>query len=356
MNKPPFVVFALPRSRTAWLSRYLSYGDWHCGHDELRHARTLDDVKAWIGQPNTGTVETAGAPFWRLAQQFRPGMQTIVIRRPVADVVESLMRLDLGFDRAPMTAAMVRLDRKLDQIEARVPGCLSVRFDDLADEATCARLFEHCLPYQHDPAWFATMAPLNLQISMAAMMRYARAHKAQTDKITAMARQSSFAALHQKPTSVHDGITIREEPLDAYINDCHAIFTDHAASIGEGPEYYRQLNFDMMRTLDQAGALQTMIARCNGKVFGYLLTIISPSMDDASVLSSQHTTFFASPEFPGLGMKLTRAANEALRAKGVGEIIFRAGVRGDGPRLGTLYRRLGAEDCGRLYMLKIGKA
>ncbi len=28
----PFVVFGLPRSRTAWLSRFLTYGDWVCGH------------------------------------------------------------------------------------------------------------------------------------------------------------------------------------------------------------------------------------------------------------------------------------------------------------------------------------
>lgn len=36
-----FVVFSMPRSRSAWLARFLSYGDWHCGHDEIRHFRSL---------------------------------------------------------------------------------------------------------------------------------------------------------------------------------------------------------------------------------------------------------------------------------------------------------------------------
>ena len=48
---PPFVVFALPRSRSAWLARFLTWGDWMCGHDELRHCRSLDDVRAWLAMP-----------------------------------------------------------------------------------------------------------------------------------------------------------------------------------------------------------------------------------------------------------------------------------------------------------------
>ena len=69
---PPFVVYALPRSRTFWLSRFLCYAEWNCGHDEIRHARSLDDVRAWFSQSYTGTVETAAAPWWRLIQRLRP--------------------------------------------------------------------------------------------------------------------------------------------------------------------------------------------------------------------------------------------------------------------------------------------
>lgn len=350
MDHPPFVVFSLPRSRTFWLSRFLSYGGWECGHDELRHCRGMDDVRSWLAQPATGTVETAAAPFWRLLPTFRPDARVVVLRRPVAEVVESLARL--GFDRTAMVRIMRRLDAKLDQIEARMPGVLSVQASALDDEETCRRVFEHCLPFPYDPAWHAAMAPLNLQTNMAATVRYAAAHAGQIEKLRSVAAHQCLANLQRPSPAPGGGIVIREEPLDAYIDDARDLFEDHAAAIGEPSEYWRQLNFEMMRRLDNAGALQTMIARCNGRVFGYMLTVIAPSMDDVRVLAAQHTTFFASEQFPGLGMKLTRAANAALRAKGVGEIIHRAGVRGDGPRLGTLYRRLGAEDYGHLYVLR----
>lgn len=348
-----FIVYGLPRSRSYWLSRFLSYGGWHCGHDELRRARSLDDVKTWFAQPHTGTVETAAAPWWRLVQEFRPDIRVAVVRRPLAEVVDSLAKL--GFPPDNTAVFMARYDRKLDQIERRVPGALSVSFADLATEAACARLFEHCLPFKHDPAWWAGMAPLNLQTDMAATIRYAHAYRGQTEKLRAVAARHSVAALHSRRAAPPDGITIAEESLDAYIEDCADLRRDHSVIIGEAPDYHLGLNFELMRRVESLGGMQTMIARCNGRAFGYLLTIIGPSFDDAEVMSAHHTTFFADSAFPGLGMKLTRLANEALRAKGVGEIIFRAGVRGDGPRLGAFYRRLGAEDYGRLYRLPVGR-
>ena len=56
MTPPPFVVLSLPRSRSYWLSRYLSYGGWHCGHEEIRHARTLSDVRGRVGKPLTSMM------------------------------------------------------------------------------------------------------------------------------------------------------------------------------------------------------------------------------------------------------------------------------------------------------------
>ena len=74
-------------------------------------------------------------------------------------------------------------------------------------------------------------------------------------------------------------------------------------------------------------------------------------MDSVDGRSAVHTGFYASKEFPRLGMKLQLAANDRIWQRGVREIIMRVGVRGDGPRLGVLYRRLGAEPCGELHRL-----
>jgi GNAT superfamily N-acetyltransferase len=101
------------------------------------------------------------------------------------------------------------------------------------------------------------------------------------------------------------------------------------------------------------GLIQTMTARSNGRIFGYLQTVIGPTFDAPGVVQAWHTIFFASPDVRGLGMKLQRAALARLREMGVDEVIMRAGVRGSGPRLGTFYRRLGAEDLGQLYRVGI---
>lgn len=350
---PPFIVYALPRSRTFWLSQFLSYRDWHCGHDEVRRARSLDDVRAWFSQSSTGTIETGAAPWWRLVQKYRPDIRTVTIRRPVHEVVESLARF--GFDRDPVTRMMMRLDHKLDQIEARVPGVLSVDFADLASEDGCASVFEHCLPLSHDPEWFRLIAPLNLQTDMAALVRYARAFQPQLDKLTKTARHASIAAMRPRDRPL-DGMTIAPEPFDDFLRDGAPLFERHLIEVGEAPDAWRDKNLPRMRALDGAGGLQVMTARSNGRMFGYLMTIISPSLEATDVISAQHLTFYASKDVPGLGMKLQRAAIDVLRERGVDELFLRAGVRGDGPRMGVLYRRLGSEDFGQMFRLDLKDA
>jgi hypothetical protein len=180
-----FIVYGLPRSRTHWLSHFLSYGDHQCRHEIAQYMRTADDLRAWLTQENTGTAETAAAPAWRLIHHYRPDIKAVVVRRPAVEVVASLLRIDLAgigtYDAARLRKGMAYLDRCLDQIE-RLPSVLTVRFADLAQEETCARLFEHCLPYAHDHSWWSFMSGLNLQTNTRALMRYRFAHRAQIDR------------------------------------------------------------------------------------------------------------------------------------------------------------------------------
>ncbi len=350
----PFVIFGLPRSRTAWLSRFLTYGDWVCGHEELRHMRSLDDVTAWFSQPCTGTIETAGAPWWRMLDRFAPGAKVVIVRRPVADVVESLMRIPgTAFDRVKLEAVMSQLDRKLDQIAARYPGALSVQFDDLANEATCAAVFEHCLPLKHDPAHWARLAGENIQIDMRAMMRYFQAHKAPLDKLVSVAKHQSLTAMAVREPVSPDGITFQTEDFDTWISDATPLFDDHLVLVGEAPGDWQGKNLPLMRRIHDVGAMQIMTARCNGRMFGYLMTLITPSLTSENVTSAVNTTFYASPEFPGLGMKLQRAALQSLKERGVDDVFFETGLRGSGPRLSTMYRRLGASDHGQTMRLQL---
>lgn len=349
---PPFVIFGLPRSRTAWLSRFLTYGDWICGHEELRHVRSLDDVRSWFLQPCVGTVETAGAPWWRMLEEFAPGIRIVLVRRSIADVIESLMRLNLDFDRELLTRLMTKLDHKLDQIEART-DCMSVNFEDLDNEATCASIFEHCLPYAHDHAHWERLAKINIQIDMRALMRYYQAYREQLDRIAAIATQRCRSAMMRRAPVAADGIVLQTETFDRWLQDAQPLFREHCSQVGESPDNWKNKNIELMRAIDKVGAMQIMTARCNGRMFGYLMTLLAPSLVSDRVTSATNTTFFASPEFPGLGMKLQRAALVELQKRGVNEVVWEAGKRGSGPRMGTMYRRLGAEEHGQVYRLQL---
>ena len=351
----PFLVLGLPRSRTAWLSRFLTYGDVICGHDELRHCRSMDDVRSWFAQGLVGSAETAAAPFWRLFDKIAPDVQIVVVRRSVEDVVESLMALPgVVFDMVLLTHEMRKLDRKLDQIEARADNVLSVQFDDLVNEATCRAVFHHCLPHEWNQAHWQFWAPVNVQCDFRAVVRYVEAHRTQLGKLTRIAKHEMLATMAMRKAAETDGVTIQTEPFETWLKDAPKLFDSHLVLVGEAPGDWAEKNIPMMRRLDREGAMQITTARCNGRMFGYLMTLLSPSLVSPELTSGTNLTFYADPSIPGLGMKIQRAALRTLKDRGVGEVFFEAGKRGSGERLGAMYRRLGAQDHGQVFRMALG--
>jgi GNAT superfamily N-acetyltransferase len=339
----------MPRSRTKWLSTFLAYGDWQCGHDELRHCRSLDDVASWLAQPFTGTVETVGAAFWRLLPE---GVRVVTLRRPVADVVASLRRGGLVFDDAPMTAMLRDTERKLDQIEGRLPGVLAVSFDDVSTEAGCAWVFEHCLGLPHDHAWWAACDPVNIQIDLSHLTRYFAAHRPQVEKLVKIAKRMCIAGMKRAPHET-DGVTFQHEPFRRFWDEARPLTSEHAIQAGEAPDYTASFNIPLLEMMDDLGLLQTITARQNGRIFGYLMSIITPTIEAPDLIEAWHSIFFVSPDMPGIGMRLQRAALDGLRERGVKNVIMRAGYRASGPRLGAFYRRLGAQEMGQMYRLEL---
>lgn len=345
----PFIIFSLPRSRSRWLSCFLNYQDWQCGHDEIRHCRSLDDVKSWLAQPCTGTVETGAAPFWRLLLHYRPDVRVVTVRRPVAEVLQSFAATGVPFD-ATLASLIWRLDRKLDQIEQRVPGVRSFVYDDLKTETTCAALFEHCLPYPYGHTWWQTLDAINVQLNLAHLMRYFAAHRPQLEKVAKQAKQRILSFMCRAPKI--EGVTFQQETMASY-DEAIPLFREHAVLTDRSPDAYLFVNTPLMRKLEELGSLQIITARSNGRLFGYLMTVVGPSLETQDKLTACHTAFFASPVIKNLGMKLQHVAAEALRERGVSDLQMRAGVVGAGPRLGTFYRRMGAEDFGHLYRLDL---
>lgn len=349
-----FAVFSLPRSRSYWLSRFLTHGDWTCGHDQARYIRGIDDVRSWLSQDHVGTVETAAAPWWRLAVKYRPDVKIVVIRRDPDAVVESLMYCGITFDRAILTRNMRQLDRKLDQIEDN-HACLSFRFEDLNQEAVCAQIFEYCLGEKHDPLWWRALSPVNMQINLRALVRYEVAHRKQLARVREeLNREVKALRWPQRRLGEMEGMTLQEEPFEKFWKDGEPLFREHCVRVGEPPDEYLRKNLPLMRRLAELGALQIITARSNGRMFGYITHFLSPSSESETRMIAQQQPFYASPDAWGLGLRLQHFALERLKERGGSwDVIMRAGVRGDGPRLGTLFRRMGAEEAGQVYKLEI---
>lgn len=160
-------------------------------------------------------------------------------------------------------------------------------------------------------------------------------------------------ATQPRPARVSmEGFTFQEESVDAWYADATTLFRLHMAATGQGIDDWQHKNIALGRQMDTAGAIQIITARCNGRMFGYLVSVIGPSLDNPTAIVAQQMPIFADPGCPGLGMKLALASIAALKAKGVTEVLGRAGLRGSGPRLGTMYRRLGFEDAGHLFRLE----
>jgi hypothetical protein len=95
----PFIVLALPRSRTFWASRFLSYGDTDCEHDPARHFASRADAADYLNRDGCAAVDTSLGMIWaELASQLRPDLRVVVVHRNIADVAASLRRL--GFQDA----------------------------------------------------------------------------------------------------------------------------------------------------------------------------------------------------------------------------------------------------------------
>lgn len=352
-----FLIFALPRSRTTWLSRFLTYGGWVCGHDEAVRMRGLDDVQSWFSVDRTGSVETAIAPFWRLVQRVTPGLRMATIRRPVSEVVESCIRAGVPEQvRGTLATVLRRHDRKLDQIEKRIPGVLRVEYDDLGSQSACAGLFEHCLGLSFDARWWGRLDGENIQIDLPWLTRYVSAHGPQIEKLRAVARHTMLRDLTSSPTRDLESVTVAEESFETFYRDCREMFERHCALVGEHPQQYQVKNAALARKLEELGRLQIILARSNGRVFGYLFTVMGPSLEKEGRVSATNTMFYAAEEFPGLGLRMQRKALALLKEKGVGEVFYHGGVRGSGPRMDVLYRRLGATEFGAVYRLNLEAA
>jgi hypothetical protein len=177
----PFVVFALPRSRTAWICYYLAQNKRLVGHDTAIWCKRPGDFFANFSGGMAGTIETGAMIAWRRIFDAMPDARFAVIKRPVEDVKRSLSQFGVY-------AADGELERKnalLDEISEQ-PNVLTVPFSGLYAAESRGRLFEHCIGEPYDPIWDATIAHRNIQIDVFERLRALAANQDDIEHLKAL--------------------------------------------------------------------------------------------------------------------------------------------------------------------------
>lgn len=353
---PPFVVFALPRSRTFWLSKVLSVSPWDCGHEQIRYLRGLEDIKSWLASPYTGTVETAGASWWRTLRDLRPDARVATIRRAPGQVLDSLLRTGLPFNPEILYQQLLRQDTKLDQLESRWPGIMRMDWEALSNPDALEELVEHLCGYQPQREWLNGWMGVNAQVPLGPLLRYCHMNSTQLSKLAGQIKLRTIASMSRDKGPRLSELVIAEEPFsETFLRDATKLFEEHCCQVGEAPDNWKNKNIDLGHHLESIEALSVVTARSNNRMFGYLLTVIGPAMDHRKAPVGIQTLFYSSPLVRGCGVAMQRFARDTLAKRGVGEIIIRSGPRGRGPGLAAVARRLGAQPWGELFRLDLAE-
>lgn len=157
-------------------------------------------MASWLSIEGVGTAETAAAAHWRLALRLRPDLRIITIRRPAKEVVDSLVRLQVGFDARRAEQMVKRLDAKLDQIERRGANVTSIPFHELTGREGAEKLWSSCLgpsglPFDED--WYSRLAQINIQFDLSLMLRYYFANLPQLSRFSHEAKLATIALLKE---------------------------------------------------------------------------------------------------------------------------------------------------------------
>lgn len=158
----PFIVFSLPRSRSAWLTVFLSAPSRLVGHDIGITSGSPGEFIERLRGPLAGTCETGAAFAWPLIKKRLPEARIAVVVRAPAEVCASLARF--GF--TGIEAEIAERSRQLERISAAA-GVVTIQYQHLTDPQACARLHHHCTGRDMDMAWWRHMDGMNVQVDMA---------------------------------------------------------------------------------------------------------------------------------------------------------------------------------------------
>ncbi len=173
----PFFITGLPRSRTAWLANFFTWGNAFCHHDLLRLGFSVPTLKRKLQATRAEFVGDSDSALLLLAPQLVaefPESRWLLVRRPVADAVADFQKYFGGHPYPglpPLTDSQAkdlfqRGDQQCEDLARLVPSdrLLQVRHDEL-DRLDCLRrIWEWCVPLPFEPERAEMLNTFNVSI------------------------------------------------------------------------------------------------------------------------------------------------------------------------------------------------
>ena len=329
----PFIILALPRSRTAWLSKFLSYGGQGCGHDLCVNSGCMQDFRDALAAMQ-GTVETAAIE----GLSHLPPARIILVRRPLKDVCASLERLGLLSDT--VLKQMQYRDGLLDDAEKK--GIPSIPYADLDHEHVCEWLFEKCLGLSFDRQWWLGLKDQNIQIDMKQRMA------------ELLRNQPAIANLRREVASASP-ITISVERWINIADEVEKLTAVHFEEVDGGVEPRRPYKPDgeLIERINESGFFRIYVARQNGKMLGYICWTMHNDAESQGLLIAEMGPWFALPDSKA-GTLLFDQSIADLKTLGVQCAYPHHRLQGRGAKLGQFFARRGAKEIEHKYSMWIG--
>jgi hypothetical protein len=160
-----FIIYALPRSRSAWMAHFLNYPMARplqpVGHNIAALCGSIEAfIDAYTKEGMFGTVELEGAVGWQLIRRELPDLRTVVVRRPIQEVYKSIASIP---HLQPHLTDLAELNEVLNVICAQ-PNVYTINSADLDAPVVCRWLFEYCLELEFDFDWWSSLTMLDIQL------------------------------------------------------------------------------------------------------------------------------------------------------------------------------------------------
>jgi hypothetical protein len=137
VNPGVYLITGYPRSRTAWLSNFMTYGPSFCFHElgASAHPCSFPDILNKMRVPYAGVCDSRALLYQEIFMEDFPEAKVVIIERKREEVVKSMDAL--GFDFEEASWAYERQIRRMEQYQP-----LRMPFEELDAGA----IWNFCVP------------------------------------------------------------------------------------------------------------------------------------------------------------------------------------------------------------------